>query len=94
MARVQKTPKKTKAPELVPETVAIRKEISAFFSTLGKDGNKIGTRLGVYVFYDYFGEPIYVGQSEESLGARIGRHLTNQRGSQNGVELLALEFRL
>jgi len=88
MARVQKTPKKTKAQELVPETIAIRKEISAFFSTLGKDRKKIGTRLGVYVFYDYFGEPIYVGQSEESLGARIGRHLTNQRTDAVAMRVL------
>lgn len=88
MARVPKTLPKTKAPELVPETEAIRKEISAFFAKPGNDGKKIGTRLGVYVFYDYFGEPIYVGQSEESLGQRIGRHLTNQRTDAVAMRVL------
>ncbi len=34
---------------------------------------------GVYAFFDYDGEPIYVGQTRESLGQRISRHLTNQR---------------
>ena len=82
-------PKKPKkASELVPETVAIRREISAFLSTRGKNGKKIGSELGVYVFYDYFGEPIYVGQSEESLGARIGRHLTNQRTDAVAMRVL------
>lgn len=44
--------------------------------------------MAVYVFYDYFGEPIYVGQSEESLGARIGRHLTNQRTDAVAMRVL------
>lgn len=36
-------------------------------------------KWGVYAFLDYDGEPIYVGQTRESLGQRISRHLTNQR---------------
>ncbi|MBZ9711474.1 GIY-YIG nuclease family protein [Mesorhizobium sp. ESP7-2] len=36
-------------------------------------------RWGVYIFYDYDGEPIYVGQTNEMLRTRIRRHLTNQR---------------
>lgn len=36
-------------------------------------------RWGVYAFFDYDGEPIYVGQTRERLGGRISRHLTNQR---------------
>ena len=59
-----------------------------FLSSEGTDGKKIGSALGVYVFYDYFGEPIYVGQSEESLGARIGRHLTNQRTDAVAMRVL------
>ena len=49
---------------------------------LSKAGNSItvgGVKWGVYAFFDYDGEPIYVGQTRESLGSRIGRHLTNQR---------------
>ncbi len=40
---------------------------------------KIGNfRYGVYAFFDYDGEPIYVGQTNEQLRVRIRRHLTNQ----------------
>lgn len=38
-----------------------------------------GVRWGVYAFFDYDGEPIYVGQTNEMLRTRIRRHLTNQR---------------
>ncbi len=34
---------------------------------------------GVYAFFDYDGEPIYVGQTKEKISTRIRRHLTNQR---------------
>ncbi|MCY3921908.1 MAG: GIY-YIG nuclease family protein [Chloroflexi bacterium] len=34
---------------------------------------------GVYAFFDYDGEPIYVGQTYENIANRIGRHLTGQR---------------
>lgn len=36
-------------------------------------------KAGIYAFYDYDGEPIYVGQTAESFSARLGRHLTGQR---------------
>ena len=36
-------------------------------------------KWGVYAFYDYDNEPIYVGQTNEALVTRIRRHLTNQR---------------
>ncbi|WP_196279516.1 GIY-YIG nuclease family protein [Catellatospora vulcania] len=36
-------------------------------------------KAGVYAFYDYDGEPIYVGQTAEGFGVRLGRHLTGQR---------------
>lgn len=35
--------------------------------------------IGVYAFYDYDDEPIYVGQTTEDFGTRVGRHLTGQR---------------
>lgn len=49
---------------------------------LTKKGRSItvgAVKWGVYAFFDYDGEPIYVGQTRESLGQRISRHLTNQR---------------
>uniref|UniRef100_UPI0031D175D9 GIY-YIG nuclease family protein n=1 Tax=Saccharothrix mutabilis TaxID=33921 RepID=UPI0031D175D9 len=36
-------------------------------------------KAGIYAFFDYDGEPIYVGQTAEGFSARIGRHLTGQR---------------
>jgi hypothetical protein len=40
------------------------------------------------LFYDYDGEPIYVGQTFEGLGGRIGRHLTNQRTDAVAMNVL------
>jgi hypothetical protein len=39
----------------------------------------IGDSVGIYAYYDYDGEPIYVGQTSEKFRSRIGRHLTGQR---------------
>lgn len=76
-------PKKPAKPKsrasLVPETEAIRREIEALLKT-EYEGRRVGSyQCGVYAFYDYFGEPIYVGQTQERLGTRTRRHLTNQR---------------
>jgi hypothetical protein len=46
------------------------------------------TRYGVYAFYDYETEPIYVGQTNEKLRVRIRRHLTNQRTDAVGMRVL------
>ncbi|MBF6370408.1 GIY-YIG nuclease family protein [Nocardia puris] len=43
---------------------------------------------GVYAFYDYDGEPIYVGQTNERLRTRIRRHLTNQRTDAVAMRIL------
>ena len=42
----------------------------------------------MYAFYDYDGEPIYVGQTYEGLRSRIGRHLTNQRTDAVAMNVL------
>jgi hypothetical protein len=76
-------------PRLPADVAAIRAAISAVFDTLGPDGNKVGnSKHGVYAFYDYDGEPIYVGQTCESLRQRIGRHLTNQRTDAVAMNVL------
>jgi hypothetical protein len=36
-------------------------------------------KAGIYAFYDYDDEPIYVGQTAEGFAVRLGRHLTGQR---------------
>jgi hypothetical protein len=46
------------------------------------------TKWGVYCFYDFDGEPIYVGQTNEKLRVRIRRHLSNQRMDAVGMRVL------
>lgn len=56
---------------------------------LGTDGRAAGDcRVGVYLFIDYDGEPIYVGQTREQLRTRIRRHLTNQRTDAVAMRVL------
>lgn len=65
------------APE---EVAAIRQALKTLLDTKDEQGRKVrSAKFGVYCFYDYDGEPIYVGQTREGLGSRIGRHLTGQR---------------
>jgi hypothetical protein len=71
------------------DVAAIRKEISAFFNTEDEHGKKIGSyKYGVYAFYDYDSEPIYIGQTYEGLRSRISRHLTNQRTDAVAMNVL------
>lgn len=76
------------------ETKALRKALHAFLNTPHKDPDnpKIrrigGYMYGVYAFFDYDGEPIYVGQTRELLSGRIGRHLTNQRTDAVAMNVL------
>jgi hypothetical protein len=47
---------------------AIRKQIDRFLDSQDPGGNRpCNAKCGVYVFYDYDGEPIYVGQTNEQL---------------------------
>lgn len=72
-----------------PEVAAIRAEIRRFLDTPDSGGRKIGNaKYGAYAFYDYDGEPIYVGQTEEKLRSRIARHLTNQRTDAVAMNVL------
>lgn len=72
-------------PDLTPprEVALIRQAIRQFFETRFENDPtkpKIGScACGVYAFFDYDGEPIYVGQTVEGLSARVGRHLTGRR---------------
>jgi len=77
------------AKEGVPRDVrAIREEIRQFLDTEVPHGKIGNCKFGVYVFYDYDGEPIYVGQTYETLRQRIGRHLTNQRTDAVAMNVL------
>ncbi len=69
----------TKLPN---EVDSIRKSIAAVMRLPDPErpGKTIGSaKTGIYAFFDYDGEPIYVGQTAESFSTRIGRHLTGQR---------------
>jgi hypothetical protein len=72
-----------------PEDVqAIRAELRKAFQA-EIDGKKVGrAKCGIYAFYDFDGEPIYVGQTYEGLSSRVGRHLTNQRTDAVAMSVL------
>jgi len=75
-----------KEPE---EVKALYKGVTAALDTDNGDGRKVGNcKYGVYLFYDYDGEPIYVGRTIESLRIRIRRHLTNQRTDAVAMSVL------
>src|SRR5436189_6051244 len=74
---------------VAPDVAAIRGKIREFLDKMDSAGRKVGNaKYGVYAFYDYDGEPIYVGQTEERLRSRIGRHLTNQRTDAVAMNVL------
>ena len=67
----------------------LRKGVAKALDMIGEDGRKAGdAKFGVYAFYDYDDEPIYVGQTCEKLRSRIGRHLTNQRTDAVAMNVL------
>jgi hypothetical protein len=61
---------------------------SKFVDPSGEDVKVGNYRWGVYAFFDYDGEPIYVGQTNEMLRTRIRRHLTNQRTDAVAMSVL------
>lgn len=79
--------------ELPFETEQLRAELASFLDRTLEFGNGKSMRLGsvkwgVYAFFDYDDEPIYVGQTKEKLGTRIRRHLTNQRTDAVAMSVL------
>ncbi|WP_197078936.1 GIY-YIG nuclease family protein [Dermacoccus sp. PE3] len=68
-----------------------RENLAKLLSVKDDEGRKwADARWGVYAFYDYEGEPIYVGQSNEQLRVRVQRHLTNQRTDAVAMRILDL----
>jgi hypothetical protein len=75
------------------ETEDLRRNLARFLDMpfADEEGHirKLGNyKWGVYIFYDYDGEPIYVGQTNEMLRTRIRRHLTNQRTDAVAMSVL------
>lgn len=70
------------------ETDALRKGLAAFLNSEFQ-GRKAGNfKFGAYAFFDFDGEPIYCGQTNEMLRTRIRRHLTNQRTDAVAMSVL------
>jgi len=66
-----------------------RNLLEVALNEIDEDLRVIGNaNFGVYAFYDYDGEPIYVGQTNERLRTRIRRHLTNQRTDAVAMRVL------
>ena len=66
-----------------------RRLLDAALSERDDQGRKwADARWGCYAFYDYDGEPIYVGQTNERLRTRVRRHLTNQRTDAVAMRIL------
>ena len=79
--------------ELPFETEQLRAQLAIFLNQRYEIGGGQSKRLGaikwgVYAFFDYDDEPIYVGQTKEKLGSRIRRHLTNQRTDAVAMNVL------
>lgn len=75
------------------ETEDLRRNLTVFLDTPFDEPSGarplVGNyRWGVYAFFDYDGEPIYVGQTNERLRTRIRRHLTNQRTDAVAMSVL------
>ena len=72
------------------DIAAILRELTSALNYRDPDsGGKIGdAKFGVYAFFDYDEEPIYVGRTNERLRTRIRRHLTNQRTDAVAMNVL------
>jgi hypothetical protein len=88
---MSKRPDGTNIPPF--ETEDLRANLTAFLDAHFADATGLSLRVGhykwgVYAFFDYDGEPIYVGQTNEMLRTRIRRHLTNQRTDAVAMSVL------
>lgn len=91
MIGVGKKPQKDPPPfETQQLRGALRKFLGEeYVDSISRKVRPIGSfKWGVYIFYDYDGEPIYVGQTKEKISGRIGRHLTNQRTDAVAMSVL------
>ncbi len=72
-----------------PQVREFRNSLAVALDQLDDKGRIIGNaKYGVYGFYDFDGEPIYIGQTNEQLRTRIRRHLTNQRTDAVAMRIL------
>ena len=75
-------------PRVPHDVAAIRAQLDEALNFSYAGRQPFNAKHGVYVFYDYDGEPIYVGQTKEQVRTRICRHLTNQRTDAVAMNVL------
>lgn len=89
---IERNPDDTNFPPF--ETEDLRSNLTRFLAqsfddpVTGRPRMIGGFKWGVYAFFDYDGEPIYVGQTKEKISTRIRRHLTNQRTDAVAMSVL------
>jgi hypothetical protein len=72
-----------------PQVREFRQLLNEALNAKDDQGRIVGSaKFGVYAFYDYDREPIYVGQTNEQLRVRVRRHLTNQRTDAVAMRVL------
>ncbi|MDK8768847.1 GIY-YIG nuclease family protein [Corynebacterium freneyi] len=72
-----------------PDVRDFRAQLEQSFKVKDEQGRAwADSQWGVYAFYDFDGEPIYVGQTNEKIRTRIRRHLTNQRTDAVAMRVL------
>ncbi|GAA3112884.1 hypothetical protein GCM10020001_034870 [Nonomuraea salmonea] len=82
----------TKDDLLPPQIRSFRALLNQALSATDEQGRVWAkARVGCYVFYDYDGEPLYVGQTNEALGTRVRRHLTLQRTDAVAMRLFDVQ---
>lgn len=75
--------------KLPPDVAAIVAKLEEFLDQVDDQGRRwCDAKCGVYAFYDFDGEPIYVGQTREQLRVRLRRHMTNQRTDAVAMRVL------
>lgn len=88
---VRSLKKPTKVSLPATDVQQFRLLLKEFLNEKDPQGRKwADSKWGVYAFYDYDGEPIYVGQTNEQIRVRLGRHLTNQRTDAVAMRILDL----
>lgn len=71
------------------DVAEVRAALKRFLDRKDSAGRVLGdVRCGIYAFFDYENQPLYVGQTSEKVRARIQRHLTNQRTDAIAMGLL------
>jgi hypothetical protein len=82
----------SRASLMSPQQRTFRESLDQALNALDSEGRVLGKAVhGCYAFYDVDGEPLYVGQTSESLGLRVRRHLTSQRSDAVAMSVLDVQ---